>query len=58
MKEPLTISELQSILQMTIEGTDEIMATRSKSYKELNGNLDELPLTELLQLIHKINPDC
>lgn len=55
VKEPLTFSELQSILQMTIEGTDEIMATRSKSYKELNGNLDELPLTELLQFIHK-NP--
>lgn len=55
VKEPLTFSELQRILQMTIEGTDEIMATRSRPYKELNENLDELPLTELLQLIHK-NP--
>ena len=37
---------------MTIEGTDEIIATRSKTYQELNGDLDDLPLTELFQLIH------
>ena len=52
VKEPLTIGELQNILRMTIEGTDEIIATRSKTFQELNGQLEDLPLTELYQLIH------
>ena len=52
VKEPLTIGELHNILRMTIEGTDEIIATRSKTFQELNGHLDDLPLTELFQLIH------
>ena len=52
VREPLTIGELNNILRMTIEGTDEIIATRSKTFQELNGQLDDLPLTELFQLIH------
>ncbi|WP_428909752.1 Spx/MgsR family RNA polymerase-binding regulatory protein [Niallia sp. Krafla_26] len=53
-KEPLTINELQSILHMTLEGTDEILSTRSKGYKELamKIKIDELPLKDLLELIH------
>jgi regulatory protein spx len=54
-KEPITLSELQKILRMTVDGTDEIIAKRSKVYKELNVNLDELPLTELLELFQQ-NP--
>jgi len=50
VKEPVTLSELLSILRMTVDGTDEIIATRSKVYKDLNVNFDELPLTELLNL--------
>lgn len=53
MKEPLTEDELQKILHLTMEGTDEIIATRSKIYHELNLNLDELSLKELYQLISK-----
>lgn len=54
-KNPITLSELQKILRMTVDGTDEIIAKRSKVYKELNVNLDELPLTELLELFQQ-NP--
>jgi arsenate reductase-like glutaredoxin family protein len=35
-KDPITLSELQKILRMTVDGTDEIIAKRSKVYKELN----------------------
>jgi regulatory protein spx len=51
-KDPLTIGELQSILQMTLEGTDEILATRSKVYEKLDIKIDELPLKDLLELIY------
>ncbi|MFS0752036.1 Spx/MgsR family RNA polymerase-binding regulatory protein [Oceanobacillus sp. 1P07AA] len=53
LRQPLTINELQEILRMTVEGTDEIISTRSKIFKELNLNLDELPLQTLLELIHE-----
>ncbi|PAV31645.1 hypothetical protein CIL05_03025 [Virgibacillus profundi] len=53
LKEPLTVNELQQILRMTLEGTDEIMSTRSKIYKELDLDIDSLPLQELLELFHK-----
>lgn len=55
LKEPLTVNELQGILRITVDGTDGIIAEKSKAYKALNGmkDLDELPLQELLELIHK-----
>ena len=53
VKEPLTVSELQEILRMTVDGTDGIISTRSQIYKELNLDLEELTLQELLELIHK-----
>ncbi|WP_428911516.1 transcriptional regulator Spx [Niallia sp. Krafla_26] len=55
VKEPITLSELLAILRMTENGTDEILSTRSKVYKDLQVNLDELPLTELLELFQE-NP--
>ena len=45
--EPLNISELKSILQMTEDGTEEIISTRSKVFQKLNMDLDDLPLKEL-----------
>ncbi|MFC4024242.1 transcriptional regulator Spx [Oceanobacillus longus] len=51
MKDELTVHELQSILRMTVEGTDEIISTRSKVYKDLNLDIESLPLQELLELI-------
>ena len=54
-KKPLTIGELQSILRMTLEGTDDILATQSKVFKKLDIKIDELPLKDLLELIHSHN---
>ncbi|MGG5340036.1 regulatory protein Spx [Enterococcus pernyi] len=53
--EPLTSSELKAILQMTEDGTEEIISTRSKVFQKLNMDLDELPLQELLELVQN-NP--
>ncbi|SEN00090.1 regulatory protein spx [Mesobacillus persicus] len=49
---PLTVIELQDLLRKTIDGTDDIIAKRSASYKALNLNIEELPLLELLEMIH------
>lgn len=51
IREPLTVNELQNILRMTVEGTDEIISTRSKIYKDLNLDIEALPLQELLEII-------
>ena len=53
--EPLNIDELKAILQMTEDGTEEIISTRSKVFQKLNMDLDELTLKELLDLV-KENP--
>jgi regulatory protein spx len=52
IKEPLTVNELQEILRRTVDGTDGIIATRSKIYKELNLDVEELSLQELLEILH------
>ncbi|WP_394237510.1 Spx/MgsR family RNA polymerase-binding regulatory protein [Niallia oryzisoli] len=53
LKEPLTVSELQGILRLTVDGTEGIIATRSKTFKDLNLDMDELSLQELLKLVHQ-----
>ncbi|MFC0233671.1 transcriptional regulator SpxA [Vagococcus entomophilus] len=53
--EPLNISELKAILQMTEDGTEEIISTRSKVFQKLDMDLDDLPLQDLLELVQK-NP--
>lgn len=53
--EALNIDELKDILQMTEDGTEEIISTRSKVFQKLNMDLDELSLKELLDLV-KENP--
>ncbi|EGP4974836.1 transcriptional regulator Spx [Enterococcus faecium] len=53
--EPLNSSELKAILQMTEDGTEEIISTRSKIFQKLNMDLDDLPLQELLELVQN-NP--
>jgi regulatory protein spx len=52
-EEPLTVPELQEILRMTLDGTDDIIAKRSAPYKSMNVDFDELSLQELLEIIHK-----
>lgn len=53
--EPLNISELKAILQMTEDGTEEIISTRSKVFQKLDMDLDDLPLQDLLELV-RTNP--
>ena len=47
--------EIKEILQMTEDGTEEIISQRSKAYQKLNIDLDELPLKDLFDLIQN-NP--
>ena len=51
--EPLSIDEIKQILQMTEDGTEEIISKRSKVYQELDINIEEMPLQELLDLVQK-----
>jgi len=53
--ELLTMEELKQIFRMTENGTDEIISTRSKTYQQLNVNLETLSLSELFKLIQE-NP--
>jgi regulatory protein spx len=53
--EPLSVEETKEILRMTEDGTDEIISTRSKTFQELDVNLETMPLKELYELISK-NP--
>jgi regulatory protein spx len=51
LSEPLTVDEIKSILRLTEDGTSEIISTNSKTFKELNLNIESLPLNEFYQLI-------
>ncbi|EJF00926.1 transcriptional regulator SpxA [Liquorilactobacillus mali] len=53
--EPLNINEIKQILQMTENGTEEIISKRSKAYQKLNIDLDEIPLKQLFSLVQE-NP--
>lgn len=55
MSEPLTRDEIKEILRLTENGTEDIISTRSKVYRELNIDMEKLPLQELLTLIEE-NP--
>ncbi|HDX9652589.1 MULTISPECIES: transcriptional regulator SpxA [Bacillus] len=47
----LTVDELKSILRLTEEGANEIISTRSKTFQELNINIEALSLNEFYKLI-------
>ena len=51
--DPLSVDELKQILQMTEDGTEEIISTRSKVYHDLHVNIDDLPLKDLLDLVQR-----
>lgn len=51
MNESLTHEEIKSILRMTETGTEEIISNKSKTFQELNINIESLPLNELYKLI-------
>ncbi|MBM7636521.1 Spx/MgsR family RNA polymerase-binding regulatory protein [Streptococcus saliviloxodontae] len=48
---PLTPQELMSILSFTENGTEDIISTRSKVFQKLNIDVDELSISELIDLI-------
>ena len=43
--------EIMELLSLTTSGLDEILATRSQTYKDLNIDIEELSLSEVIQLI-------
>ncbi|UQS81735.1 transcriptional regulator Spx [Bombilactobacillus folatiphilus] len=53
--QPLSKAEIRKILQMTEDGTEEIISKRSKAYQALNVNMNDLTVAELIDLIEE-NP--
>lgn len=53
--EPLSLDEIKNILRMTENGTEDIISKRSKAYKKLKLDLNELPMKQLFALISE-NP--
>ena len=51
--QPLTLAEFKQILSMTEEGTDEIIATNSNDFKNLEADIDQLSIQELYNLIQQ-----
>ncbi|PLT33701.1 transcriptional regulator Spx [Bacillus sp. V5-8f] len=54
--EPLSVDEIKEILRKTEGGTDEIISTRSKKFKNLKLDINNTPLNELCKIIQE-NPD-
>ena len=55
MTSPLTRKELQHILSLTENGTDDIISTRSKIFQKLDVDVEELSISALIRLIEE-NP--
>jgi regulatory protein spx len=55
LSEKLSVDEIKDILRFTEDGTDEIISTKSKTFRMLNVNIDTMTLRELYILI-KENP--
>ncbi|MEK4228206.1 transcriptional regulator Spx [Solibacillus sp. FSL H8-0538] len=51
--QPLTLAEFKNILSMTEDGTDEIIATNSNDFKNLDLDIDQLSIQELYNLIQQ-----
>ena len=52
-KNPPSLEELQEILAKTENGTEDIISIRSKAFKDLNININELPMSKLYEVIHE-----
>lgn len=50
---PLTVEEVKEVVRMTEDGTDEIISKRSKTFQQLNLNLDNIKLQDLYELIQE-----
>ena len=55
MTSPLSAQELQHILSLTENGTDDIISTRSKIFQKLDLDVESLSISELIRLIEE-NP--
>lgn len=53
IKNPPSKTELEQIMSLTSKGTEEIISTRSKAFKKLDINIDELSLHELYEVIRE-----
>lgn len=51
--QPLTLAEFKNILSMTEDGTDEIIATNSNDFKNLQVDIEQLSIQELYNLIQQ-----
>ena len=58
MTSPLSRKELQQILSLTENGTDDIISTRSKIFQKLNIDVESISVTELLNLIEQYPSLC
>jgi len=52
---PLSREELMSILSFTENGTEDIISTRSKVFQKLDVDVDDMSISDLIQLISE-NP--
>ena len=55
MTSPLSAQELQHILSLTENGTDDIISTRSKIFQKIDLDVESLSISELIKLIEE-NP--
>ena len=55
LKEKLTEEDLKEMLEKSLDGTDEIISTRSKIFKEQHINVDSMSIKALLAFIQE-NP--
>lgn len=51
--QPLTLAEFKNILSMTEDGTDEIIATNSNDFKNIDVDIEQLSIQELYNLIQQ-----
>lgn len=50
-RETPSFEELMNILSLTTEGIDELLATRSQTFKNLNIDVNDLSLSQVVQMI-------
>ena len=53
VSQPIRTDELKQIMALSLEGVDSLISTRSKVFQELHLDLDELSMSELLDLIEE-----
>ncbi|WP_048602600.1 Spx/MgsR family RNA polymerase-binding regulatory protein [Rubeoparvulum massiliense] len=51
LKDPPSIEELKDIMRLTTNGFDDILSTRSQKYKELDMDIEDMNMTQLLEMI-------